>query len=389
MKTYSEYKKTGQFWIPFVPANWNIIKIKYIFSERVEKGFPNEALLVSSQNMGVVPKSVYGNRTVEAQKDLHLLKLVKKGDFVISLRSFQGGIEYAYYQGIISPAYTIMVNNETVVSSDYFKYLAKSKRFIELLQMCVTGIREGQNIDYKKLKNYGVPVPPREEQDRIVRFLDRKVSEINRLIHCRKRQIERLEELKKTVVSRAVTRGLDPDARMKNSGVNWIGDIPEHWGISKIKRKCKLIGSGTTPTTGVNRYYDGDINWIQSGDLYQTIYINKTAKKVSADAINECSALSIYKSPFIVVAMYGASIGNVAISNISACVNQACCILIPNDDITIQYLYYWLVHCKDNFISQSAGGTQPNISQVKIREQLSLCPPHEEQDHIVAYLHNH
>lgn len=154
----------------------------------------------------------------------------------------------------------------------------------------------------------------------------------------------------------------------RSSGHLWIGEIPSHWSITKIKRKCSLIGSGTTPTTSIDRYYDGDINWIQSGDLYKNFYINKTSKKVSIDAINECSALSVYQPPFIVIAMYGASIGNVAVSQIQACVNQACCSLTPDDDISLKYLYYWLVHCKDNFISQSAGGTQPNISQAKIRD---------------------
>lgn len=178
---YEKYKPTDQIWLLNIPIHWKAEKIKHLFSERIEKGYPQEPLLVSSQNMGVVPKNVYGNRTVEAQKDLHLLKLVKKGDFVISLRAFQGGIEYAYYQGIISQAYTIMVNKGNI-NSFYFKYLAKSSIFIDLLRLCVTGIREGQNIDYNRLKNFKLPIPPRAEQDQIVRFLDWKVSAINRLI---------------------------------------------------------------------------------------------------------------------------------------------------------------------------------------------------------------
>ena len=153
MKIYPDYKSIDQLWLEEIPGEWQTIKIKYAFEERSEKGYPDEPLLVASQNMGVVPKSLYGNRTVEAQKDLHLLKLVRIGDFVISLRSFQGGIEYAYYQGIISPAYTIMVS-KGILTSGYFRYLAKSHSFIELLKSCVTGIREGQNIDYSKLKNY-------------------------------------------------------------------------------------------------------------------------------------------------------------------------------------------------------------------------------------------
>ncbi len=146
LKPYEKYKPIPELWITRIPDSWSFRKIKYLFKERCEKGYPYEPLLVASQNMGVVPKDVYGNRTVEANKDLHLLKLVKVGDFVISLRSFQGGIEYAYYQGIISPAYTVMVPNKEI-SPGYFRHLAKSCLFIGLLQMCVTGIREGQELN--------------------------------------------------------------------------------------------------------------------------------------------------------------------------------------------------------------------------------------------------
>lgn len=193
MNKYSTHTQFLDIWISKIPAHWQAHKMKHLFSERSEKGYPNEPLLVASQNMGVVPKNVYGNRTVEAQKDLHLLKLVRVGDFVISLRSFQGGLEYAYYQGIISPAYTILIPHEPM-SGSYFRYLAKSKPFIGLLTLCVTGIREGQNIDYAKLKNHLLPVPPHEEQDQIVRFLDWKVSSINKLINIRHKEISELNE---------------------------------------------------------------------------------------------------------------------------------------------------------------------------------------------------
>ena len=193
MNKYNTHTQFLDIWISKIPAHWQAHKMKHLFSERSEKGYPNEPLLVASQNMGVVPKNVYGNRTVEAQKDLHLLKLVRVGDFVISLRSFQGGLEYAYYQGIISPAYTILIPHEPM-SGSYFRYLAKSKPFIGLLTLCVTGIREGQNIDYAKLKNHLLPVPPREEQDQIVRFLDWKVSSINKLINIKHKEISELNE---------------------------------------------------------------------------------------------------------------------------------------------------------------------------------------------------
>lgn len=202
-KPYESYKSVDEIWMTSVPSHWETIKVKYLFDERVEKGYPNEPLLAATQNMGVVPKDVYGQRTVEASKDLHLLKLVKVDDFVISLRSFQGGIERAYYQGIISPAYTIMIPKGITVP--YFKHLAKSKVFIELLQQCVTGIREGQNVDYEILKSVRIPVPPIPEQLKIAEYLD----SIDARIDARKREIKLLEKYKAAVSSEIVMGRVD------------------------------------------------------------------------------------------------------------------------------------------------------------------------------------
>lgn len=196
---YDAYRNVDEIWIHELPMHWETIKIKRLFDERVEKGYPEEPLLAATQNMGVVPKNVYGQRTVEATKDLELLKLVRKGDFVISLSSFQGGIELAHYQGIISPAYTVMVPKG--ITPEYFKHLAKSKVFIELLKQCVTGIREGQNIDYAKLKGIRIPVPPREEQLKIAAYLGS--------IDARIKEIALLKKYKDTISSDVVTGKID------------------------------------------------------------------------------------------------------------------------------------------------------------------------------------
>ena len=200
---YDAYRNVDEIWIHELPMHWETIKIKRLFDERVEKGYPEEPLLAATQNMGVVPKNVYGQRTVEATKDLELLKLVRKGDFVISLRSFQGGIELAHYQGIISPAYTVMIPKG--ITTEYFKHLAKSKVFIELLKQCVTGIREGQNIDYTKLKGIRIPVPPIEEQIKIAAYLD----SIDARIDARIKEISLLKKYKASISSDIVTGKID------------------------------------------------------------------------------------------------------------------------------------------------------------------------------------
>lgn len=178
------------------------------------------------------------------------------------------------------------------------------------------------------------------------------------------------------------------ERQYKDSGIEWIGDIPNDWDVKRIKYAVVEMGSGTTPSSDNSHFYGGDIPWIQSGDLYNTSLITKTSKTVTEQAFQSCSALKIFHKPYIVIAMYGASVGNVSMSLIDACTNQACCVIKPNANNNLAYLKYWLEICKTDFINKSVGGGQPNISQDKIREQAYICPSLEEQQIIVEYLNS-
>ncbi len=169
---------------------------------------------------------------MEAIKNLDTLKLVEEGDFVISLRSFQGGIEYSYCRGIISPAYTVLKAHH--LTESYFKHLAKSPIFIDLLKSTVTGIREGQNIDYNKLRVEFLPIPPIEEQQAIASYLDTATAKIDEAIAQQQKMIDLLNERKQIIINNAVTKGLNPNAKMKDSGVEYIGMIPEGWSVRRM-----------------------------------------------------------------------------------------------------------------------------------------------------------
>lgn len=235
LEPYPEYKDSGIPWLSQMPAHWNPMKMKFLFRERSEKGFPNEPALAATQTKGVVKKELFENRTVLALDNLHLLKLVEIGDFVISLRSFQGGIEYAHHRGIISPAYTVLTLRKEAVSM-YFAWLFKSKPYIQNLSLFVTGIRQGQNIDYEKLSRSFLPVPDHAKQQQIAAFLTHFDRQINRLIRTKQQMIELLNEQKQAIIQQAVTRGLDPNVRLKPSGIDWLGDVPEHWEVTKLYR---------------------------------------------------------------------------------------------------------------------------------------------------------
>lgn len=174
---------------------------------------------------------------------------------------------------------------------------------------------------------------------------------------------------------------------MKDGGVSWIGTVPSDWIRKKVKNVVSLIGSGTTPSSSCLRYYESeDVNWIQSGDIYGVDTIIKTNTMISNVAVRSLSALHVYNPDYIVVAMYGGSVGNIAISKIEACVNQACCCIQTDNQNDLKFMYYWIYMCKSDFLRVSEGGGQPNISQAKIRNQYYMQPPLAEQHRIADFL---
>ena len=258
MERYSEYKDSGVQWLGGIPGHWGLIKMKYLFNERSEKNHPDEEPLCATQKYGVIPQKLYisyGNRVVVVNKGFEQLKFVKVGDFVIHLRSFQGGIEYAYYQGISSAAYTILYPKDEA-NTQYFKHLFKSSKYIELLKTCVTGIREGQNINYPLLGTKQIPLPPLSEQHTIVSFLDDKCAKIDKMLEGKQKQIELLAEMKQRIIADAVTRGLNPDDKMKATNIPWLPEIPEHWEMESLRRFLKIFaekGHGDKQLLSVTR----------------------------------------------------------------------------------------------------------------------------------------
>lgn len=249
---YPVYRDSGEPWLGQVPQGWELPRTKTLLRERSDKGHPDEPLLAATQTKGVVRKEDYENRTVIALKDLQLLKLVREGDFVISLRSFQGGIEYARHRGIISPAYTVLYPRDPETQA-YLAWLFKSRPYVENLSLHVTGIRQGQNIDYERLARSRLPMPPPEERGRIVRLLHHADRRIRRYIRAKQKLIGFLNEQKQAIIYRAVRRGLDPDVRTKPSGIDWLGDIPEHWVAPHLRYLTRCLDGKRVPLNAVQR----------------------------------------------------------------------------------------------------------------------------------------
>ena len=234
------------------------------------------------------------------------------------------------------------------------------------------------------LGNILVAFPFLSEQQSIATYLDQKCGEIDELITLQEEMITKLQSYKQSVITEAVTKGLDKNVPLKDSGIEWIGNTPEHWNKNKIIRLFGIIGSGTTPKSSKEDNYIGSVNWIQSGDINGG-YIESCKNTISDTALKEYTTLKIYKAPFIIIAMYGASVGNISISNIDGCVNQACCVMNETKQ-NFKYLFYAMNSVKKYLIYKAEGGGQPNISQDKIKNTWLPIPPLSEQQSIANYL---
>lgn len=379
MEKYNEYKDSGVQWLGEIPSHWELLKMKYAFKERSEKNHPNEEPLCVTQSRGVIPQSLYEGRVVVVNKGFEGLKLVKVGDFVISLRSFQGGIEYAYYQGIISAAYTVLQPKESDMAP-YFKYMFKSHDYIQLLQTCVTGIREGQNINYPLLAKKAVPIPPMEEQHAIVSYLDTKCSKLDTFISNKEKEITLLQEMKQRVITDAVTRGLNPNVKFKPTNIPWLPEIPEHW-------EEKRLSTQFTGDVQVNKDFTvkhafkfnyGELvpkNEVGAPEEYRDVYVRYSLIKEGDVLINGLNLNYDFVSQ------------RVACAPADGIITSAYVVCRPRKNVNYNY-YTLLFKAVDSMklFHGMGSGIRLTLSFKELKKQLLPVPPIEEQHAIVSYI---
>lgn len=266
-------KNSGFEWIGEIPTSWELYKGKYMFTQRNLRGNTIELQLLSpTQKYGVVPQSVYEDRSgmnavkLNENANLSALKTIHKGDFCISLRSFQGGFEYSEYEGVVSPAYQVFYP-VVKVARGYYKYLFKDSGFIEKMNSYTMTLRDGKNIAFADFGNTYIPCPPVDEQQRIADFLDAKCAEIDALTADIQTQIDTLEQYKRSVITETVTKGLNPDAEMKDSGIQWVGQMPLAWDavpnkylMYKVKNICPVYNGEDILSLTTNGVIIRDLN---------------------------------------------------------------------------------------------------------------------------------
>jgi type I restriction enzyme S subunit len=237
-----------------------------------------------------------------------------------------------------------------------------------------------------------LPLPSIEEQRAIAAFLDAETSKIDALVAEQRRLIELLKEKRQAVISHAVTKGLNPHVKMKPSGIDWLGEVPEHWELGRVKNYFQTVSGGTPNTDQRELYYadssDG-IPWIRTTDL-DNDKLTQAEVFITSQALND-TACSILPPETVLVAMYGGegTVGKNGILKISSSINQAICGILPTDSHVSEYLFRFMQFYRPYWmIGAESSRKDPNISQDRVRSAPMLKPPKNEQNDIVKYLSN-
>ena len=271
LKPYPAMMDSGVEWLGEVPEHWGVRRSKRVFAPRKGLARPGDVQLSATQAYGVIPQEEYerrvGRKVVRILQHLDKRRHVEIGDFVISMRSFQGGLERAWATGCIRSSYVVL-GPVVRVDVGFFAYLFKSRGYIGALQSTADFIRDGQDLNFANFCAVDLPFPPLPEQAAIARYLDHVDRRVRRLVQAKRKLIALLAEQKQAIIHRAVTRGLDTDVSLKDSGVGWLGKVPEHWTVLPLKRAFESMdygisdsGSddGTIPVLTMGHIRDGSV----------------------------------------------------------------------------------------------------------------------------------
>ena len=384
-------KDSGIPWIGEIPEGWNVIKAKQVMRNKSIKGYPHEEVLSLYREYGIVPKNSRDDNHNVTSEDTSSYKLVEVGDLVINkMKAWQGSIAVSGYRGIISPAYYICRLTNTAVYRGYIHYLLRNdSNKVEYLRLS-TGLRVGQwDLNIEDFLNIPIVLPPTKEQRAIADFLDRKCSEIDEMVGLQERIIEELKAYKQSVITEAVTKGLDPNAPMKDSGVEWIGEIPEGWEVERTKNIIDTMDKGAG-ITKEEVFPDGDTPCVRYGEIYSK-YNYSFCKCYSATNLGMLSSHRFFEYGDLLSAGTGELVEEIG-KTIAYLGDEKC--LAGGDIIIIKHhqnpmFLSFALNCHYAQAQKSCSKAKlkvVHISASNIGDVVLALPPIEEQRAIASYL---
>ncbi|MFM0489077.1 restriction endonuclease subunit S [Paraburkholderia graminis] len=398
--TYPTYKATGIEWLTHIPRNWALSRLGFESwvrarlgwkglkaEEYVDDGYaflatPNiKGKAIDFQNVNYITKERY-EESPEIKLAVGDVLLAKDGSTLGTVNT----VRELPCPATVNSSIAVITPHPSL-NGTFLYYLFQSDFLVSTIQR----IKGGMGVPHlfqEDLNKFYIPLPPATEQITIAEFLDHETGKLDSLIAEQKKLLLMLAEKRQATISHAVTRGLNPDAPMKHSGVAWLGEVPAHWKVGAIKHWFETTSGGTPDTGRQEEYYtDGDYPWIRTTDLNNSIL--EEFEVAITDAAIRDSVCEMLPVGSVLIAMYGGdgTIGKNSLLGFRACINQAVCALLPNksfvEGFTFRYIQfyrpYWM-------IGAESSRKDPNISQSLIRNAPIVQPPLDEQRAIISFL---
>ncbi|MBE5258389.1 restriction endonuclease subunit S [Serratia marcescens] len=386
-KAYPEYKDSGVEWLGIVPSHWKTVSISRLFSRVKRTGYKDKELLSVYRDYGVVPKSSRDDNNNKPSEDLSPYQLVEENDLVMNkMKAWQGSIAISEYEGIVSPAYFVYQPNKIIFELAhlrYVHYLLRNPIYVTQYLSRSKGIRVNQwDLDPDEFRNIELLLPSKNEQEKIYGFLDHETAKIDKLIEKQQQLIERLKEKRQAVISHAVTKGLNPDVPMKDSGVEWLGEVPAHWAVCRLKQ---IIKSGTSISYGIVQpgdSLDEGIPFIQTTNVSQG-NIDLDSLQKTSEKIEKNYPRSRLEGGEVILGIR-ASIGSAYVVPLElngVNLSRGVARIQPGNSIASDYLvWYFKTNAVEKYWALSKqGSTFSEVSIETVRELVVCVPPKDEQ----------
>lgn len=379
MREYDSYT-SGHHWLPRIPSHWNVLRAKYLFQEITDTGYTDLPLLSITNTNGIVLQSSTGRRN-RMSEDATKYKRIQVGDLGYNLmNAFIGSLGISKYEGLISPAYAVCRPIVPMVGK-YYEYLFKTPLYLQIFDNYSYGIMiERNRLYFDNFKKIETIVPPIEEQTKIVQYLDWQTSRINHLINLKKKSIAEIMQLKHSVVSDAVIHGVRSNISMKYSGINWLGNIPEHWAVLKLRQILSPVSVKNHP----------ELPLLSVTREQGVIVRNVESKEENHNFIpDDLSGYKVVRKGQFAMNKMKAWQGSYGISDYTGIVSPAYFIFDVNFD-NLDY-FHFAIRSKVyvNFFAQASDGIrvgQWDLQMDKMKEIPFIIPPAEEQIAIVEHV---
>ena len=368
-------KDSGIPWIGQIPEDWEVAKYKFFATS----GMGETILGGNLVEDGIPVYSATQNNTVFGYVKSSSLKL-NKNDFVIPARGNSIG------------CVTIVKDNEATATQTTIYSKLNDKINYKFLYYCCVGLKDVwfyfedtaiPQITVNQVQNNKVPLPPKEIQQKIVEILDKKCGQIDELVRIEENEIEKLKEYKTSLITKVVTKGLDPNAKMKDSGIPWIGQIPEDWKIGRLKFYAQ-IKTGSTPPTNIKQYFDENINWFTPSD-FKNMYLNNSERKIASSFLTDFN-ITLFPLKTTLLVGIGATCGKIALINNEGYCNQQITAIVASNNIDRKFMFYEMSAIQKYLKENALYTTLPILNNEYIKNINIIIADIEIQQQIADYL---